>query len=148
MLWLMSSPLGTPSQKKPACIARWEERQQAKFDRQQADWPAKRAEFEARNVWVDSPDGDHCVVLAVRMGKSFLVRGGIFSEIVHTAGAADKRQRWAVGVVRHTAWTDKVLWREYLPVGADEKARVAEVAEEVRSGNLDVGWRFRPSRAR
>lgn len=144
----MTSTPESPSSTRTGRVARWEARQQAKFDRQQAEWPAKRAEFEARHVWVDSPDGRHCLVLAVPMGQSFLVRGGIFSELIHTLGVADKKQRWAVGVVRHTAWTDKVLWREYLEPGADEKARVAEVAAEVRSGALDVSWRFHPSRQR
>lgn len=142
----MSSSPRSLADGKVGRVKRWEARQQAKFDRQQAEWPAKQAEFQARNVWVDSPTGKHYRVRAVPMGRSFLVRGGIFSEIARTFRAPQKKKRWAVGVVRHTTWTDKVLWREYLAAGADEKVRVAEIAEAVRNGTLRVTTRLHPRR--
>lgn len=52
----------------------------------------------------------------------------------------DRTDQWTVGVIRF-GWffyTGRVVWRENVPVGEDERARVAEVAAAVSNGTLDI----------
>lgn len=164
--------LMTGSGARSGRVARWEARQQAKFDRQQAEAPAKAAAWAARNVRVKSPRGRTYVVRAVKRGDWLVedvfntgtAESGVWelaAMLVHLVTwvpvAINRRihrerpTQWTVGVVRYggSMWRmreDVAVWKEHLPVGADEAARVAELAAEVQAGTLDVRTRLWPKR--
>lgn len=60
--------------------------------------------------------------------------------LVRSSGATT----WTVGVLRtnKSSGLERVVWREDLEAGADEVGRVAEIAETIRAGTLDVTSRW------
>jgi hypothetical protein len=150
-------------------LGRWEARQQAKFDRKRAKEPARTALYEARNVRVKSPRGRQYVVRAVKRGDWLVmdvVNGsGTLSGAIELGVASarflvwlpravrrwlrrNQGAQWTVGVIRYggVVFDEAVVWKEHLPVGTDETVRVAELAEQVRLGTLDVRTRLAPMR--
>ena len=151
-------------------VARWEARQQAKFDRQQAEQPAKDAAYAARNVYgVVSPRGRTYAVRAVKRGD-WLVEN-VFNDSANNAlelpvalvrfllwvptaiwrRVRTSEPRWTVGVIFYggSLWRiggEVVVHREHLAVGVDEAQRVQELVQQVRDGSLDIRSRLAPWR--
>lgn len=58
----MTLPEAQDSNPRAGWLARWEQREQARFDRERAEAPAEHAEWLAENIEVLSPTGRQYVV--------------------------------------------------------------------------------------
>lgn len=149
-------------------LRRWEDRQQAKFDRQSAERPAKEAAEAARNVKALSPSGVTYSVRSVKRGD-WLVEH-VFTERFFSGGEAEalvavvRLLMWlpvalarrlrrqpvgrTIGVIHDGKWFfgEVAWWRENVPADFDDQARVAELAEQVRRGSLPVKRWYAPWR--
>jgi hypothetical protein len=133
-------------------LARWDAHNQRALDRQAVE----RDRQPGREATVTAPDGTVYQVLALRVGSPFhsgpdlnleggdelglvvLILGLLVLALVWLVERLVQRRRrgeWKVGVLRpRRGWWARLVYREWLDLGGDEVARVAELARQIETG--------------
>ncbi|MCU1443275.1 MAG: hypothetical protein JWQ59_1425, partial [Cryobacterium sp.] len=132
-------------------LRRWEQRNQERFEKSEANYQRDQREHAERNKAAADPSGRQYEVRAVRKGESLRTGGQLFflgvwelvvALVVLAAGALVRETRvrssrgFVVGVVHEGPFLIRVVHREDVESEAELSSKVIELAQRVERGEF------------